>query len=244
MRVEEHPPDPIERGKLGIELLAGAAYLVRTPLLAQVTRSASLAMLVLGFYESVTFAVIAALGRPPSFLGALMSVQAAGSIAGGLAVDRSPAISARLGPRHRPAGMGAGEPGLPGAQPSSRPRCDHHLRHGRPSLRRRCYHRNPALHATPAPRPSQRRNKHRDQPGANRLDRYRRLPRRHHRLPTPPRRRRSRHHHRRPTSHPPPLPSSRAPRLAQVARNTYSARLAWCLGATNTIRTRVSRVLG
>ncbi len=86
VRVEEHPPDPIERGKLGIELLAGAAYLVRTPLLAQVTRSASLAMLVLGFYESVTFAVIAALGRPPSFLGALMSVQAAGSIAGGLAV--------------------------------------------------------------------------------------------------------------------------------------------------------------
>ncbi len=88
VRVEEHPPDPTGRGRLRVDLLAGAAHLVRTPLLAQVTRSASLAMLVLGFYESITFAVIAALGRPPSFLGALMSVQAAGSIAGGLVVGR------------------------------------------------------------------------------------------------------------------------------------------------------------
>jgi MFS family permease len=88
VRIEEHPPDPGERGRLRVELLAGAAQLIRTPLLAQVTRSASLAMLVLGFYESVTFAVIAAIGRPPSFFGVLMSVQAAGSIAGGLAVGR------------------------------------------------------------------------------------------------------------------------------------------------------------
>jgi MFS family permease len=86
VRIEEHPPDPGERGRLRVEILAGAAHLFRTPLLAQVTRAASLAMLVLGFYESLTFAVIAALGRPPSFFGVLMSVQAAGSIAGGLAV--------------------------------------------------------------------------------------------------------------------------------------------------------------
>jgi hypothetical protein len=43
------------------------------------------AMVVLGFYESLTFAVIAALGRPPSFFCVLISVQAAGSILGGLA---------------------------------------------------------------------------------------------------------------------------------------------------------------
>jgi MFS family permease len=45
-------------------------------------------MLVLGFYESVTFAVIAAIHRPASFFGVLMSVQAAGSIAGGLLATR------------------------------------------------------------------------------------------------------------------------------------------------------------
>ncbi len=69
-------------------LLAGAVHLRRTPLLAQITLSATVAMLVLGFYESVTFAVIAAIGRPASFFGVLMSIQAVGSIIGGLAVSR------------------------------------------------------------------------------------------------------------------------------------------------------------
>jgi MFS family permease len=86
VRVEEHPPGIGGRSPLRVELLAGAAHLARTPVLAQIIRSASGAMLVVGFYESVTFAVIAAIGRPPSFFGVLMSVQAAGSIAGGLAV--------------------------------------------------------------------------------------------------------------------------------------------------------------
>jgi MFS family permease len=68
------------------QLLAGAAHIRRTPLLAQITLSATIAMLVLGFYESVTFAVIAAIGRPTSFFGVLMSIQAVGSIIGGLTV--------------------------------------------------------------------------------------------------------------------------------------------------------------
>jgi MFS family permease len=72
--------------RIRTQLLAGAAHIRRTPLLAQVTLCSTIAMLVLGFYESVTFAVIAALGRPASFFGVLMSIQAAGSIAGGLAV--------------------------------------------------------------------------------------------------------------------------------------------------------------
>ena len=46
--------------------------------------AAVIAMLVLGFYEPLTFAVIAAVHRRPSFFGVLMSVQAVGSIAGGL----------------------------------------------------------------------------------------------------------------------------------------------------------------
>lgn len=66
-------------------LLVGVRYLRHTPALAQITAAAVAAMLVLGFYESLTFAVIAALGRPPAFFGVLMSIQGAGSIMGGFA---------------------------------------------------------------------------------------------------------------------------------------------------------------
>ena len=45
-------------------------------------------MLVLGFYESLTFAVLDALHRPASFFGVMMSVQAVGSILGGVVVAR------------------------------------------------------------------------------------------------------------------------------------------------------------
>jgi MFS family permease len=70
------------------EMLAGAAHLWRTPQLRQILEASVVAMLVLGFYESVTFAVIEALNRQPSFFALLMSVQAAGSIAGGVAASR------------------------------------------------------------------------------------------------------------------------------------------------------------
>jgi MFS family permease len=69
-------------------ILDGASHIRRTPLLAQLTLASCASMLVLGFYESVTFAVIAALHRPATFFGVLMSVQAAGSIAGGLSATR------------------------------------------------------------------------------------------------------------------------------------------------------------
>lgn len=86
VRVSETSPSKIAGPLIRAQLLAGAEHIRRTPLLAQITMSATLAMLVLGFYESVTFAVIAAIGRPASFFGVLMSIQAAGSIFGGLAV--------------------------------------------------------------------------------------------------------------------------------------------------------------
>ncbi len=79
-------------GRRGV--LAGVRHLRRVRLLGQVTLGCAIAMLVLGFYESVTFAVIAAIHRPPSFFGVLMSVQAAGSIAGGLLTTR---LMTRLG---------------------------------------------------------------------------------------------------------------------------------------------------
>jgi MFS family permease len=69
-------------------ILEGFRHLRRIPLLAQVNLGSAIAMLVLGFYESVTFAVISALHRPASFFGILMSIQAAGSIAGGLATTQ------------------------------------------------------------------------------------------------------------------------------------------------------------
>jgi MFS family permease len=86
VRVQETAP--AQRGEQSVraELLAGITHLRRTPLLSQITLTAAAAYLVIGFYESATFAVIAAIGRPAAFFGVLMSVQAAGSIAGGLGV--------------------------------------------------------------------------------------------------------------------------------------------------------------
>ncbi len=86
VRVPETGPPAATGERFRTQLLAGAAHIRRTPLLAQITLSATTAMLVLGFYESVTFAVIAAIGRPASFFGVLMAIQATGSILGGLAV--------------------------------------------------------------------------------------------------------------------------------------------------------------
>lgn len=86
VHVVEAGPGAATAQRVRDQLLAGAAHLRRTPLLAQITASATLAMLVLGFYESVTFAVIAAIGEPASFFGVLMSIQAVGSILGGFLV--------------------------------------------------------------------------------------------------------------------------------------------------------------
>ncbi|HTT87995.1 MAG TPA: MFS transporter [Acidimicrobiales bacterium] len=89
VRVAEAPAEPGRDLPVRAQLLAGAAHIRRSPGLSQILMAAVVAMLVLGFYEPLTFAVIAALHHRPSFFGVLMSVQALGSIAGGL-------ISARL----------------------------------------------------------------------------------------------------------------------------------------------------
>jgi MFS family permease len=94
VRITERVPHPKTSSPFRAQLLAGVLHLRRNPLLAQITLTAAVAMLVLGFYESVTFAVIAAIGRPPSFFGVLMAIQAVGSIAGGLVVTR---VIKRLG---------------------------------------------------------------------------------------------------------------------------------------------------
>jgi MFS family permease len=88
IHVTEHETHADPASAVRSQLLAGIVHLRRSALLAQITLTAAAAMLVLGFYESVTFAVIAAIGRPPAFFGVLMAIQAVGSIAGGLVVTR------------------------------------------------------------------------------------------------------------------------------------------------------------
>lgn len=84
---ESRPEGDAAGGRLG-PLLAGFRHLRRTAILAQLTGAAVAMLLVIGFYESVTFAVVQALGRPPAFFGVLMAVQAVGSIAAGIGTAR------------------------------------------------------------------------------------------------------------------------------------------------------------
>jgi MFS family permease len=88
LRITESEILPADRAPLRDLLFAGARYIRGTAVLRQMIISAVIAMLVLGFYESLTFAVISALGKPPSFFGVLMSVQGSGSIAGGVIAGR------------------------------------------------------------------------------------------------------------------------------------------------------------
>jgi MFS family permease len=88
LRVEEPPPAPPE-GHFLREISAGITHVVRTIPLRQIVFGTAIAVLVIGFAETVIFAVIdQGLGRPPSFLGVLASLQGVGSIAGGLTAAR------------------------------------------------------------------------------------------------------------------------------------------------------------
>jgi MFS family permease len=88
LRVEEPPPTPPESHFLR-EVSAWILHVVRTIPLRQIVFGTAVAVLVIGFAETVIFAVIdQGLGRPPSFLGVLASMQGVGSIAGGLTAAR------------------------------------------------------------------------------------------------------------------------------------------------------------
>lgn len=69
-------------------VVAGFVHIRETPLLLRITVSTGVAMLSIGLFEPVVFAVIAAIHQRPSFLGVVVCVQGAGSILGGLAVTR------------------------------------------------------------------------------------------------------------------------------------------------------------
>jgi MFS family permease len=71
------------------EAMAGARHIVHTIPLRQIIFSTGAALFVVGFSETIIFAVIdQGLHRPPSFLGVLSSLQGVGAIAGGLTAVR------------------------------------------------------------------------------------------------------------------------------------------------------------
>jgi Major Facilitator Superfamily len=72
------------------EVTAGVRHVARTTLLRQITVACVVAVLVLGFSESVIFAVVdRGLHRLPGFLGVLAAMQGAGGLAGGLLAARA-----------------------------------------------------------------------------------------------------------------------------------------------------------
>ena len=71
------------------ELTAGVRYVVQTTALRQIVLTVGVTLLVVGFGETVIFAVVSqGLHRPASFLGPLSAVQGAGAIIGGLTATR------------------------------------------------------------------------------------------------------------------------------------------------------------
>jgi MFS family permease len=71
------------------ELAAGARHIAATLPLRQMTLAAAVCLLVVGFSETVIFAVLdEGLHRPASFFGVLSTLQGAGAIAGGVVAAR------------------------------------------------------------------------------------------------------------------------------------------------------------
>lgn len=84
---DPRPPAMVDR--LRAELSAGVRHLWHTDVLRLVVGVAGVAVLVIGFAETVFFAVVdEGLNRPPSFLGVLSSIQGVGAIFGGLTAAR------------------------------------------------------------------------------------------------------------------------------------------------------------
>jgi len=83
MRVAEERPEPPEHHFLR-EITLGVDHVWRTLPLRQITLGVTLALLVIGFTETLIFSVIQHLGHTPSFFVVLATLQGIGSIAGGL----------------------------------------------------------------------------------------------------------------------------------------------------------------
>ena len=83
MRVPEEKPAPPEH-HFAREVTAGLRHVWETLPLRHIVGGVAVALLVVGFAETLIFAVMAALGEPPSFFGVFATIQGTGSIAGGV----------------------------------------------------------------------------------------------------------------------------------------------------------------
>jgi predicted MFS family arabinose efflux permease len=87
-------PVPRRRSHWRTEFLAGIRHLAADRPIRHTLVALGAALLVIGFLESATFALVQAFHRPPSFIGVVISVQGVGAIIGGACSAR---IVRRLG---------------------------------------------------------------------------------------------------------------------------------------------------
>jgi MFS family permease len=101
MRVREEKPEPPEQ-HFTQEVTAGLRHVWETLPLRQIVSGVAVALLVVGFSETLIFSVLAALGKPPTFFGVMATIQGVGAIAGGVSAA---AVMRRVG-EVRLVGMG------------------------------------------------------------------------------------------------------------------------------------------
>jgi Na+/melibiose symporter-like transporter len=88
MKVREPEPEP-QTERFRTEVSAGIRHIWNTTALRQIVLGVALALLVVGFEETLVFVIIdQVLHRPASFLGVLSTLQGAGAIAGGVLAPR------------------------------------------------------------------------------------------------------------------------------------------------------------
>ena len=87
LAVKEPKPAPREQHFLA-EASMGIQHVRRTVALRRIIGATGVTMLVVGFSETLGFAVVAALGHAPSFLGVILTIQGIGAIAGGVTAAR------------------------------------------------------------------------------------------------------------------------------------------------------------
>ncbi|SHN32897.1 MFS transporter [Cryptosporangium aurantiacum] len=84
----DEPVRTVRRQSIRGELAAGLRFLWRARPLLHVTVALALALLVVGIAESVVFAIVEWLRRPPEFVGVVVAVQGVGAVLGGFAATR------------------------------------------------------------------------------------------------------------------------------------------------------------
>jgi MFS family permease len=82
------PPAAVAEHRFLREATAGIVHIWHDDVLRRLTIGTAGTMLVIGFSETLIFAITQALGRPASFIGVLGTLQGVGSIAGGLTAGR------------------------------------------------------------------------------------------------------------------------------------------------------------